>query len=118
MSVEPNAWNTLASTALVAAPKSRGTRWLAPVALLLVAVGAGVWAWQSGFKIQKLWQGEPEALRLVDVDEGILPVYLVETGTLESGQNTSIKCMVESLIGTVGGASGNTRSGSTASSSL
>jgi HlyD family secretion protein len=117
MSLDPNAIDLINSTAVVVAPKRRRLTWMFAVAALLVAGGTGAWAWESGFKIQELWEGKPPELALVEVDEGTLPVYLTETGTLESGRNTSIKCMVESLIGTVGGASGNARSGSTGSSS-
>ncbi len=117
MSPEPKALDPLPTPALVVEPPPRKRfGWLAAMAVLVVVAAAGTWASGSGKSIRGLFVEEEKPLPLFEVDEGSLVVYLVETGALESANNTSIKCQVESLLGTTGGTAGTGRTGSTGSS--
>ena len=54
-------------------------------------------------------------LDFVEIDRGDVDIVVVEHGTVESANNTTVRCQVEALIGTVGGAQGGTSKGSGAS---
>ncbi|HEY2158325.1 MAG TPA: hypothetical protein VGH33_22030, partial [Isosphaeraceae bacterium] len=112
MSVDPAALNPILTPAVVVERRPRRWRWLIAATLVVVAGG---WAWASG-AMQSLFADEGPRLALVQVDSGPLEIYLVETGSLESARNTSIKCQVEALLGTTGGAAGAGRTGSISSS--
>ena len=43
------------------------------------------------------------AFQLVEVDRGDIEISVVETGTVESANNATLRCKVEALLGTVGG---------------
>lgn len=72
----------------------------------LVVAGAGYWAWNSGLQPSRLWARRGPDLAFVNVDEGELDVYVTENGSLESGNNATVYCKVEALMGQVGGAQG------------
>lgn len=79
--------------------------WL--VAGLLIA-GAGFGAWSAGLRPSRLWAQRSADLTFVNVDEGELDVYVTENGSLESGNNATVYCKVEALMGQIGGAQGAT----------
>ena len=80
------------------------------VALATLAVA--VLSWQRGSSIARLWETQPKALITLAVQDAPLSVVVVETGTIESASNTTVKCQVEALVGMVGGTTGGTgRSG-------
>ncbi len=89
----------------------------------LLSVCGGVWAWQNGYRPPFLSsQGSATNLEFVEVGMGDVIEYVVENGTLESANNTQVRCEVEALMGMVGGtsgaggAAGSTTSGTTSSS--
>ena len=47
-----------------------------------------------------------QPLDFVEIDRGDVDIVVVEQGTVESANNTTVRCQVEALIGTVGGARG------------
>src|SRR4051794_4013768 len=104
MTLDPNALNSVLTPAVVVAPKRRLPRWLTTATALGVAAAVVAWGWGARSSLKGLFVEEPPALALLDVDQGSLNVTLVETGALESALNTSIKCQVEALLGTTGGA--------------
>lgn len=77
------------------------------VAALLI-VGAGYWAWRSGIHPSRLWAKRGADLSYVSIDQGDLDVFVTENGSLESGNNATVYCKVEALMGQVGGAQGAT----------
>ncbi len=81
----------------------------------LLAVVGGTWAWQSGYRPPLLSQAATMPVGFVEIDRGDVDVVVVEYGSLESANNTTVRCQVEALIGTVGGAQGGTSKGSGAS---
>jgi HlyD family secretion protein len=107
--------STLAPALVVEPPPRRRLRGLVVVTALVLVAASGTWAWSNG-SLKRLLGDEETPIPLVEVDRGSLMVYLVETGALESANNTSIKCQVESLLGTTGGTAGTGRTGSTGSS--
>jgi len=90
-----------------AAPRS----WAGKVVLGLIGLttlGVVGFLWQSDFRPQRLWASPPVVLETLDVLTGPLAVVVVETGTVESASNTTIKCQVEALVGMVGGSTSTT----------
>src|SRR4051794_41157372 len=113
MTLDPNALNAVLTPAVVVEPRRRLPRWLVVATAVVVAGGVVAWGWTARSSLKGLFVEEPPQLPLVEVDQGSLNVFLVETGALESARNTSIKCQVEALLGTTGGAAGTGRTGST-----
>ena len=66
----------------------------------LITVGV---LWQRGYSPQRLWTSPPPILEMLEVVAKPLAVVVVETGTVESASNTTVKCQVEALVGLVGG---------------
>ncbi len=91
-------------------PRVRRGPWgFAKIAGALVAIGGIIWAWQSGYR-PALWAKEAGAvLEFIEIDRGDINLFVQETGTIESANNTTIRCEVEALLGMVGG----TQSGAT-----
>jgi multidrug resistance efflux pump len=86
----------------------RGPMGLVKIVAALVAIAGAAWAWQAGYR-PPLWFSQTRApLRLVEVDEGDVEVFVVETGTVESASNATVRCKVEALIGLIGGTQGTT----------
>jgi HlyD family secretion protein len=107
MSLDPIATTppSIPNRTVVVRPKRRRAGvWIVLVASLVLIGAVGARAWESGFKIQDLWRERPTPLALFEVEEGPLEVSVTETGTLESAVNSKVKCQVESLLGTIGGA--------------
>lgn len=91
--------------ALVVPKATRGRPWgLVVLAAAILAAVGGAKAWERGYRPQMLWQGQAVPLETTAVDRGDLALLVVETGTLESADNATVKCQVEALIGSVGGA--------------
>src|SRR4051794_6548929 len=83
-----------------APPPGRRRIW----AFLVVLVGASVafathWAWSQGKLTSKLWKNTALNLETVTIDRGDMDIVVVESGSLESANNTTVKCKVEALIG-------------------
>ena len=72
----------------------------------LMALGGAAWAWQTGYRPPMFSQSSNQPLNLVEIDRGDVEIVVVEQGTVESANNTTVRCQVEALIGTVGGARG------------
>ena len=85
------------------------------IAAALLAVCGLTWAWQAGYRPSMLSQAGTIPLDVVEIDRGDVDIVVVEYGALESASNTVVRCQVEALIGTVGGAQGGTSKGSGAS---
>jgi HlyD family secretion protein len=83
----------------------------------LMALGGVAWAWQTGYRSPMFSQSSKQPLDFVEIDRGDVDIVVVEQGTIESANNTTVRCQVEALIGTVGGAQGGTSKGSGASGS-
>lgn len=85
-------------------PQVRRSPWgLVKVALVLVFVGGVFAAWQMGFLTKLMGKPAGPAFQLVEVDRGDIEISVVETGTVESANNATLRCKVEALLGTVGG---------------
>src|SRR5271170_4384167 len=94
-------------------PRVRGDYWgYVKIAAATIAVGAVGWAWQTGYRPPLFAQTASFSLEFVEIDRGDVDIVVVEQGTLESARNTTVRCRVEALIGTVGGAQGGTSKGS------
>ncbi len=76
------------------------------IGLALLALGGVAWAWQSGYRPGMFLQASTVPVDFVEIDRGDVDIVIVEYGTVESANNTTVRCQVEALIGTVGGAQG------------
>ena len=83
----------------------------------LMALGGAAWAWHEGYRSPMFSQSSKQPVDFVEIDRGDVDIVVVEQGTVESASNSTIRCQVEALIGTVGGAQGGTSKGSGASGS-
>lgn len=97
-------------------PRVRRGPWgFAKIAAALLAVAGLIWVWQSGYRPPLFAKESKAALEFVEIDRGDINLVVQETGTIESASNTTIRCEVEALLGTVGGtqsgASGKTGAG-------
>src|SRR5262245_11382710 len=90
-------------------PRVRRSPWgfLKIIAAVLV-VGGAAWAWQAGYRPPLLLASSKAAVELVEIDRGDVDVYVVENGSIESANNTTVRCQVEALIGLIGGTQGTT----------
>ncbi len=89
--------------------RSRSTkkRRLGPLWLglaVLIALPASLWF--SGIVPNRLWSKTTRTQTLVLVDVGDVPLFVVESGALESANNATVKVRVEALLGQVGGQQG------------
>jgi len=84
-------------------PKSASRRgwtflWIAGIAAVC---SSGV-LWASGINPLTFWKEDPSTkMPTYEVDRGDIPVYVVESGSLESADNATVKCEVEALLGLV-----------------
>lgn len=70
----------------------------------LLVGGGALWAFGVG---ESLGLTRPRSmLKTIRIDEGDIQVFVMESGTLESSRNATVKCRVEALIGLVGGQQG------------
>jgi multidrug resistance efflux pump len=72
------------------------------VVVILLAVAGGLWA--SGVRPSALWSDSGSKLPTLVVDRGDVPLFVVESGALESANNATERCRVEAITGLVGGA--------------
>ena len=75
----------------------RGPWGIVKIAVVLLLIVGGVIAWQKGYRPPMLAQDAAPLLQLVEVDRGDIDIAVVETGTIESANNTTIRCQVEAL---------------------
>lgn len=103
MSLDPNSPSWTSPRDLVAtARRRRRAQWV--VLALLVTVPVVLWV--SGVRPSLAWSQAGGSLATVTVDRGDLAIVVVESGSLESSNNTTLKCKVEALAGLVSGSSG------------
>jgi multidrug resistance efflux pump len=86
----------------------RGPMGLVKIVAALCAIMGAAWAWHAGYRPPQLFAETKAPLRLVDIDQGDIEVFVVENGTVESANNRTVRCKVEALIGLVGGAQSTT----------
>ncbi len=86
---------------------SRGF-WLAATTVAGLALGGGLWAWGTGVQPSRLWARPVAPIETLQVDQGEIALVVTENGSLESANNTTVRCQVEALIGLVGGTQGAT----------
>jgi multidrug resistance efflux pump len=80
--------------------RRRPARLLAMLALLAL-IPACLWA--AGIRPDRLWGKPPARFSLVAVDHGPVQSYVVESGSLESADNATVRCEVEALVAMAGG---------------
>jgi multidrug resistance efflux pump len=88
--------------------RSRAIRLTLAVLLLCSLAGSGALIWFAMDERLPWLSSDGEELQFasVIVDRGPIRSYLIESGELESANNTTIYCEVEAVLGTVGGPSG------------
>ncbi len=99
-------------------PKPGRSPWAAVkiVAAIAAVAAAGV-AWSAGYRPPMLLAANRPHYRLIEIDRGDVDLFVVENGTIESSNNTTMRCEVEALVGTVGGSQATSgKSGSSSSS--
>ncbi len=90
-------------------PRVRRSAWgVVKIALVLAVIGGVVAAWQLGYLPRLMGRQARPIFRLVEVDRGDINISVVETGTVESANNATIRCQVEAILGAVGGSQGGT----------
>jgi len=88
-------------------PRVRRGLWgYVKIGTAVLAVGVAIWAWQSGYRPPLLAQESKSSLEFVAIDQGDVDLSVVETGSIESANNTTVRCQVEALLGLVGGTQG------------
>jgi HlyD family secretion protein len=88
-------------------PRVRRGYWgLVKIVAALAAIGGAGWAWSSGYRPPLLGSDPQPLFELVEIDSGDINLVVVETGTVESSNNRTIRCTVEALLGQVGGSQG------------
>ena len=75
------------------------------MAAALAVVGGGLYLALFGDRpdLPFLRSGKAEMRPTLVIDRGVIPSFLIESGSIESANNTTILCEVEALLGTVGG---------------
>src|SRR5262245_4105440 len=90
-------------------PRVRRSPWgLLKIIAAVLVVGGAAWAWQAGYRPPQLLASSRAALELVEIDRGDVDVYVVENGSIESANNTTVRCQVKALLGLIGGTQGTT----------
>lgn len=111
VSMPPSAESSLALTPASLVRRRRGRRVPWFTLALLLAVGSVAAAWGMGYSPRRLWGMAQQwrnhsTLPTLLVDEGDLPIFIVESGALESANNTPVKCQVKAILGSVNSALG------------
>ena len=75
-------------------------RWLLQL-LLVAALAVGGYASFQKYSQWRSSKATDSSITLVNVDRGAIAVSVVESGTLESSDNATVKCKVEAILGTV-----------------
>jgi HlyD family secretion protein len=91
---------TLALSARSASEPRRRGRWLAAL-LIMAAIPASLWA--AGVRPDRFLATERPEWRLATVDRGDIAATVLESGSLESANNATVRCQVEALLGMIGG---------------
>ncbi len=90
-------------------PRVRRNPWaLVKIAAALAVVGGLVGAWVAGYRPTTLLAGTRPSVHLVEIGTGPVDLFVVETGSIESANNTTVRNEVEALMGLVGGSQGAT----------
>src|SRR4051794_7094783 len=87
-------------------PEERGTSWRPWLLAGGIATVLVLGAWGSGLRPSRLWSSPVPTLNTLEVDRGDVVLVVTENGSLESADNATVRCQVEALIGTTGGAGG------------
>ncbi|MHB1560857.1 MAG: HlyD family secretion protein, partial [Isosphaeraceae bacterium] len=87
------------------------------IAAAVLVVGGLTWVWLAGYRPANLLAGTRPSLRYVEIGTGTVDFYVVETGSIESANDTTVRCEVEALMGLVGGSQATSKSGGAASGS-
>jgi multidrug resistance efflux pump len=104
-----------AGFATIEIPQVRRGPWgYLKIGAALLAIGGAIWAWQAGYRPPVLGGMSRSILEFVEIDRGDIELDVVETGSVESSANTTVRCTVEAILGVVGGAQGATGAGKTA----
>ncbi len=77
----------------------------------LMLLGGAAWTWHAGYRPANLFGKAPAQVRFVEIDSGDIDLVVVESGTIESANNATVRCQVEALIGLVGGTEATAGSG-------
>lgn len=86
-------------------PSARRGSWPRAVVLLLSLAATVLGGWAAKDRVLRAARGGPrQELAALSVDQGDVPVVVIESGALESANNATVKCKVEALMGQVGGA--------------
>jgi len=93
--------------ATIEIPQVRRSPWgYLKIGAALLAIGGATWAWRAGFRPPLLAQESKSKVEFVEIDRGDVDLSVVETGSIESANNTTVRCQVEALLGLVGGSQG------------
>jgi len=88
-------------------PQQRGRAGgLVKILAAVILLAGGGWAFSSGIVSRRLFREAPKVVRFVEVDEGDIAYVATEYGSVESANNTVIRCQVEALVGAMGGTTG------------
>ncbi len=79
-------------------------RWLSRLLLLAILTSGGIGLWRIA-EARRESQLTNRDVQLVKVDRGVISVTVVESGSLESSDNATVKCKVEAILGTTSSAS-------------
>jgi len=88
-------------------PRVRRGPWgYVKIGAALLAIGGAIAAWEAGYRPPLLAKQPKSVLEFVEIDRGDIDLSVVETGSIESASNTTVRCKVEALLGAVGGSQG------------
>jgi multidrug resistance efflux pump len=103
-------------------PRVRRGSWaVAKIGAAVFAIVGAAAAWHAGYR-PWFWATESKvALKLIEIDRGDINLVVQETGSIESANNTTLRCEVEAILGTISstqtGAAGKTGAAGTGSTS-
>ena len=79
-------------------PKVRRDYWgLVKIVVAVAAVGGAGWAWSAGYRPPFLANDQQPAFELVEIERGDINLIVLETGTVDSANNRTIRCQVEAF---------------------
>lgn len=91
-------------------PASNRPKFLAIIGAAFVVVG-GLALVEYRYSLVRRLAGRETPLTLIDVDQGQILTSVIENGSVESANNTTVRCEVEALVGKVGGTAEGTAAG-------
>ncbi len=83
---------------------SKNPLWLLTLGVAGLVLGGGFLAWNKGLHADQFFKPTVDRLAYLTIDRGEIAVFINESGSLDTGIDPPIKCQVEALLGTVGGA--------------